>query len=136
MERLSDFIPTKRVKRCALSQNEKIIILNVYNALNYQYPTNTITDTVTNCSKMTGIGISTIYRLIKDTQNGQDEMAASRQITVLRLPPYHCELNPIELVWAQVKGDVARNNTSFKLSDVKILLENFVGKFLGTSNCK
>ncbi|KAJ8911544.1 hypothetical protein NQ315_012797 [Exocentrus adspersus] len=275
MERLSDFIPTKRVKRCALSQNEKIIILNVYNALKYQYPTNTITDTVTNCSKMTGIGISTIYRLIKDTQNGQgtisspksstgrskvvieddlknvirrkvhsfyfkkeiptlnkilselsedndlpklsrnklwsvlrelnfcwekqnrksilidkdeiicwrrsylrsirkfreegrniyyldetwvnegytvtkvwqdknvkssrqafldglstgfkapsDEMAASRQITVLRLPPYHCELNPIELVWAQVKGDVARNNTSFKLSDVKILLEN------------
>ncbi|KAJ8914626.1 hypothetical protein NQ315_015363 [Exocentrus adspersus] len=54
----------------------------------------------------------------------EDEMAASRQITVLRLPPYHCELNPIELVWAQVKGDVARNNTSFKLSDVKILLEN------------
>ncbi|KAJ8909326.1 hypothetical protein NQ315_012808 [Exocentrus adspersus] len=55
-------------------------------------------------------------------------MAASRQITVLRLPPrlpsYHCELNPIELVWAQVKGDVARNITSFKLSNVKILLEN------------
>ncbi|KAJ8917932.1 hypothetical protein NQ315_002627 [Exocentrus adspersus] len=73
MERLSDFIPIKRVKRCSLSQNEKIIILNVYNALKYQYPTNTITDTVTNCSKMTGIGISTIYRLIKDTQNGQED---------------------------------------------------------------
>ncbi|KAJ8911471.1 hypothetical protein NQ315_015238 [Exocentrus adspersus] len=28
-------------------------------------------------------------------------MAACRQITVLRLPPYHCELNPIELVWTQ-----------------------------------
>ncbi|KAJ8912602.1 hypothetical protein NQ315_000471 [Exocentrus adspersus] len=340
MERLSDFIPTKRVKRCALSQNEKIIILNVYNALKYQYPTNTITDTVTNCSKMTGIGISTIYRLIKDTQNGQgtksstgrskvvieddlkndnvlpklsrnklwsvlrelnfcwekqnrksilndkdeiicwrrsylrsirkfreegrniyyldetwvnegytvtkvwqdknvkisrqaffdglstgfkapsgdyhedmnanvfeeyflqmldlippgsvivldnasyhsrqtertpttawkkadiihwlseknvsfetnmvkielltlvnlnkgdkkyviDEMAASRQITVLRLPPYHCELNSIELVWAQVKGDVARYITSFKLSDVKILLENSLERISG-----
>ena len=50
-----------------------------------------------------------------------DEMAKDRQITVLRLPPYHCELNPIELIWAQVK---ARNNTTFKLSDVKILLQN------------
>ena len=29
----------------------------------------------------------------------------------------HCELNPIELVWAQVKGFVARN-TTFKLQDV------------------
>lgn len=24
--------------------------------------------------------------------------------TVVRLPPYHCELNPIELVWSQVKS--------------------------------
>lgn len=53
-----------------------------------------------------------------------DEMAKNRQITVLRLPPYHCELNPIELVWAQVKGEVARNNTTFKLNDVKVLLTN------------
>ena len=22
----------------------------------------------------------------------------------MRLPPYHCELNPIEMAWAQVKG--------------------------------
>ena len=36
-----------------------------------------------------------------------DELALKRGITVLRLPPYHCELNPIELVWAQVKGEVA-----------------------------
>lgn len=31
-----------------------------------------------------------------------DEMAKSRGIIVHRLPPYHCELNPIELIWAQV----------------------------------
>lgn len=51
-----------------------------------------------------------------------DEMAAAKGVTVLRLPPYHCELNPIELVWAQAKGHVARHNKTFKLAEVKELL--------------
>ncbi|KAG8239832.1 hypothetical protein J437_LFUL011458 [Ladona fulva] len=32
-----------------------------------------------------------------------DELAKSKGCSVLRLPPYHCELNPIEMVWAQIK---------------------------------
>lgn len=55
-----------------------------------------------------------------------DEMAKKRNITVFRLPPYHCELNPIELIWAQVKGEVARNNTTYKLADVQILFQNAI----------
>lgn len=51
-----------------------------------------------------------------------DEMAKGRGIIVHRLPPYHCELNPIELIWAQVKGYVARNNNTFKLQEVRQLL--------------
>lgn len=43
-------------------------------------------------------------------------------MTVLRLPPYHCELNPIELIWAQVKGYVAARHTTFKLQEVRRLL--------------
>ncbi|PSN29751.1 hypothetical protein C0J52_22234 [Blattella germanica] len=39
-------------------------------------------------------------------------------MTVLRLAPNHCELNPSEYVWAQVKGYVAANNRSFKLSEL------------------
>ncbi|XP_055904959.1 uncharacterized protein LOC129940597 [Eupeodes corollae] len=39
-----------------------------------------------------------------------DDMAQAAGHEVLRLPPYHCELNPIELVWAQVKGFVACRN--------------------------
>ncbi|XP_063366314.1 uncharacterized protein LOC134654773 [Cydia amplana] len=50
-----------------------------------------------------------------------DELAAAHNITILRLPPYHCELNPIELVWAQVKGHVAKNNKTFKMADVQSL---------------
>lgn len=55
-----------------------------------------------------------------------DEMAREKNITVLRLPPYHCELNPIELVWAQIKSEVARKNKTFKLADVKILLNEAI----------
>ena len=34
----------------------------------------------------------------------------------------HCELNPKELIWAQVKGRVARLNQTFRLKDVKQLV--------------
>lgn len=51
-----------------------------------------------------------------------DEYAKSKDIIVLRLPPYHCELNPIELAWASVKNYVRMNNTTFKLKDVQELL--------------
>lgn len=33
-----------------------------------------------------------------------DEMAKSKGHTVIRLPPYHCQYNAIEMIWAQIKG--------------------------------
>ncbi|CAH2091955.1 unnamed protein product [Euphydryas editha] len=51
-----------------------------------------------------------------------DEMAKSTNRRVIRLPPYHCELNPNELVWAQVKSYVAANNKSYKTDEVRPLL--------------
>lgn len=33
-----------------------------------------------------------------------DDIAHEKGHTVIRLPPYHCQYNPIELIWAQVKG--------------------------------
>ena len=51
-----------------------------------------------------------------------DDLAESHGHFVLRTPVRHCELNPIELIWAQVKGHVARNNCTFKLRDVKALV--------------
>lgn len=55
-----------------------------------------------------------------------DEMARQYNVEVLRLPPYHCELNPIELIWAQVKGEVSRRNTTFKLSEVRTLFDEAI----------
>ncbi|XP_040079734.1 uncharacterized protein LOC120851192 [Ixodes scapularis] len=51
-----------------------------------------------------------------------DGMATDAGHTVLRLPPYHCELNPIELVWARVKQEVASKNITFKPNDAERLL--------------
>ena len=58
-----------------------------------------------------------IWRLVKHHRPRHseyvcDEMASLHGHRVLRLPPYHSELNPIELVWGQVKGYVSRNNTA------------------------
>ena len=48
-----------------------------------------------------------------------DEIAAAQGFLVIRLPPYHCVYNPIEMVWAWVKGEVANRNKTFKIADVK-----------------
>ncbi|KAK4325758.1 hypothetical protein Pmani_003701 [Petrolisthes manimaculis] len=41
-----------------------------------------------------------------------DDIAALQGHEVLRLPPYHCELNPIELIWAKVKTKVKKLNSN------------------------
>lgn len=55
-----------------------------------------------------------------------DALAKAAGHDVVRIPPYHCELNPIELVWSQVKGYVAANNTTFTLAGVEKLVHEGV----------
>lgn len=57
---------------------------------------------------------SIVYRI--------DTLAATHGHEVLRLPPYHCEFNPIELVWSKVKGYVASKNKHFTLPEIEQLL--------------
>jgi transposase len=47
-----------------------------------------------------------------------DGILAEHNHNILRLPPYHPELNSFELIWATVKNWVAQNNTTFKMDDV------------------
>ena len=55
-----------------------------------------------------------------------DELARQHGHYIHRLPPYHCELNPIELIWAQIKYIVAVENSNFKMSDVHALLKKAI----------
>ena len=70
---------------------------------------------------------SELYHLIKlykpEPQYVVDDMALQHEIIVVHLPPYHCALNPIELIWSLVKRHVAEKNTTFKIADVKLLTE-------------
>ena len=49
-----------------------------------------------------------------------DTIASEHGHRVIRLPPYHCQYNPIELIWSQVKQYVAKKN-NFRMSDLKSL---------------
>ena len=40
---------------------------------------------------------------------------------IVRLPPYQCQLNPIELIWGIEKNYVASENKEHKLSEVEDL---------------
>ncbi|CAG9090741.1 unnamed protein product [Plutella xylostella] len=50
-----------------------------------------------------------------------DELAQEHGHTVIRTPPYHCQYNAIELIWAQVKGYAARKNTERPFSTKKMM---------------
>ncbi|XP_043214647.1 uncharacterized protein LOC122378005 [Amphibalanus amphitrite] len=51
-----------------------------------------------------------------------DMLAQEAGHEVLRLPPYHCDLNPIEMIWAHMKSHVRQLNTSGHLQDIERLL--------------
>ena len=55
-------------------------------------------------------------------KNVVNEMAKEHRKLELCLPTYHCTLNPIMLIWAQVKNYVTRINRTFNIKDVKHLL--------------
>ena len=52
-----------------------------------------------------------------------DELAKKHGHKNLRLPSYHPDLNPIELIWSQIKSYVTRNNKDFNITGVQKLFE-------------
>ncbi|XP_063404616.1 uncharacterized protein LOC134688078 [Mytilus trossulus] len=46
-----------------------------------------------------------------------DNIAREKGHEILRLPPYHPDLNPIELIWNQVKQSVASGNVTHRIDD-------------------
>ena len=67
-----------------------------------------------------------LLQLVRQNKNeydkyAVDELAKADNKSILRLPPYHCELNPIKLIWAQVKNFIAKENKTFNMSHLKDL---------------
>ena len=64
-----------------------------------------------------------------NTEYTVDMIFAAREIGVLRLPTKHCEYNPIEMVWSEIKGYIyvaSRNATSTSLLNMRqLVLEAF-----------
>ena len=48
-----------------------------------------------------------------------DEMAKAHGHTVLRLPPYHCVFNPIELLWGYQKQVLRRESSSRTIEEAQ-----------------
>lgn len=55
-----------------------------------------------------------------------DDIAEKNGHKIIRLPPYHCQFNAIELIWAQIKGKVAGRTKDFTISEVCRLLREAV----------
>jgi transposase len=67
-----------------------------------------------------------LYHLIKMHKPQYETFAldcflADHGPTVIRLPPCHPDLNPIEKIWRIVKTRIAAKNVTFKLRDVQQL---------------
>ena len=51
--------------------------------------------------------------------NKIDMMFTDKGHEVIRLSPYHCNLNSIEYMWNMVKGQIARLNIDQNASDIE-----------------
>ncbi|XP_068619729.1 uncharacterized protein [Battus philenor] len=56
------------------------------------------------------------------TEFSVDKILADHGHIVLRLPPYHSHFNPIESIWAQLRGYIASKNIDINLTGLKKLL--------------
>ena len=57
-----------------------------------------------------------------------DQVASQHCHTVLRLPPYHCELNSIEKAWGLIKSYVVSENCIFKIGEATKLTHEGIQK--------
>lgn len=58
-----------------------------------------------------------------DPQYEIEQMLNEYGHEVLRLPPYHCDLNPIEKIWAIVKRRIAEKNVAQAPSEISAITE-------------
>lgn len=69
-----------------------------------------------------------LYELIKRHKPAPeyeiDNLLKNHGHTILRLPPYHCDLNPIEMISSSMKRHVADHNIGKSDSEMPQLISN------------
>ena len=93
---------SRRLNKMPTSKDTKIVIINWLNSNNIEFPKISTKIDLLKIVKLHSEKFPKIYSM--------DQMAELHGHRVLRLPPYHSELNPIELIWVQIKLFVAREN--------------------------
>jgi transposase len=79
--------------------------------------------------------VEILKKLAPEPVYALDELAGEKGHEILRTPPYHPELQPIELCWGIVKNQVARNS-NFTMSNLQLQLEGAFEKITGTTCAK
>jgi hypothetical protein len=131
-------------KNRAIKQGKCVIVLDnasIHNAKSERIPTwGKLDEKRDFCKKYglpyegkTGKELSLFLKQLKE-ENGDryekfiiDEIAREYNIEVLRTPPYHCWLNPIELVWSHVKSTVRKLNfaaTKHNLANIQKIVDD------------
>nr|XP_022913139.1 uncharacterized protein LOC111423981 [Onthophagus taurus] len=110
----------KQVNKCPTSTTRKMEMADWLRRRNINF-----------CPQMTK---PELYNIIKQNKPRYkeyelDKLLNDRNHDVLRLPPYHPDLNPIELVWTSMKQYVAAKNVTFKRDDVEVLCDRFFSTF-------
>ncbi|XP_045456694.1 uncharacterized protein LOC123666670 [Melitaea cinxia] len=65
-----------------------------------------------------------------------DDFIKSKGFDVLRLPPYHPELNAIENIWGIVKNDIASKNIEQNMTNMETLINESLNKVTSETWCK
>lgn len=67
--------------------------------------------------------VNSVRPLFSVARHKIDEMAKKKGVKIVNLPPFHYELNPLNLVWTQIKYYVRSNLGSFKIKKIKELIK-------------
>ncbi len=71
--------------------------------------------------------IEMLAKLAPEPTYAIDEMAKAHGHEILRTPPYHPELQPIEICWGVLKNEIARN-CNFTMKGLETQLEKAFDK--------
>ncbi|XP_063623022.1 uncharacterized protein LOC134795119 [Cydia splendana] len=111
-------IPNLDKNSCVVMDNARYHSFQVNKAPNTQWKKGTIVKWLddNNISYPRKATIATLLVIVRknkpDPKYEIDELLKAHGHTVMRLPPYHCDFNPIEMIWGIVKNKVASKNVA------------------------